>query len=184
MPGITLAAGTAAQLVVDAPAFVALRGQNEKTARRQNLGLFVRMFRLDPGSHLVRVGIGVRGQRLQHFHLDVAAQLNIGAAPGHVGGDGHRAELAGIGNDLRFLLMLARVQDVMRNPFSPSASGQDLLRFLDRGGAHKHRLALFMGLLGLLDDRLVFFGRRAIDRVMFIDPRDGLVGRHFDHAQP
>ena len=37
MTGIALTAGTAAQLVVDAPAFVALRTQDEQAARSERL---------------------------------------------------------------------------------------------------------------------------------------------------
>ena len=38
-------------------------------------------------------------------------ELNVGAAAGHVGGDGHRAALAGARDDLGFLLVILRVQD-------------------------------------------------------------------------
>src|SRR5262249_44846165 len=39
-----------------------------------------------------------------------AAELDVGAAPRHVGGDGHRPGNACLGNDLCFLLVIARVQ--------------------------------------------------------------------------
>ena len=92
---------------------MALRGQNEETAGLQHLLLLVGMFGFDLGPQCFGIGLGVRGHRLQHLHLDIAAKLNIGAAPGHIGGDGHRVQLARIRHDLRFLLVLARIQDVV-----------------------------------------------------------------------
>ena len=44
---------------------------------------------------------------------DVAAELDVGAATGHVGGDRNRARLAGLGDDLRFLLVEAGVQHLV-----------------------------------------------------------------------
>ena len=43
-------------------------------------------------------------------HLDVAAELDVGAAAGHVGGDGDGARPPGLGDDVGFLLVVARVQ--------------------------------------------------------------------------
>ena len=39
------------------------------------------------------------------------AELNVGAAAGHVGGDGDGAALAGAGDDFGFLLVIFRVED-------------------------------------------------------------------------
>ena len=62
-------------------------------------------------------GSGLRrlGQGLKHAHLDIAAELDVGAAPGHVGRDRHRAGHARLGHDPRLLLVLPRVQHVMRD---------------------------------------------------------------------
>src|SRR5439155_16519281 len=43
------------------------------------------------------------------------AQFNIGAAPGHVRGNRDRPRVTGARDDLRFLHVEFRVQDVMRN---------------------------------------------------------------------
>ncbi len=43
--------------------------------------------------------------------------------------------------------------------------------------------ALFMRELDFLDDGLVFLARGAVDLVVLVDPRDGPVGRHLDHAK-
>jgi hypothetical protein len=39
----------------------------------------------------VGLGVGLLADLLGHAHLDIAAELNVGAAAGHVGGDRHRA---------------------------------------------------------------------------------------------
>ena len=48
---------------------------------------------------------------LADAHVGVAAELDVGAAAGHVGGDGDRARHAGLGDDVGFLLVVAGVQD-------------------------------------------------------------------------
>ena len=61
-------------------------------------------------------------QFLLHPHVDIAAQLNIGAATGHVGGDGHCAGRAGLGDDHRLLFMKTRVKDLVGDfPLSQQA---------------------------------------------------------------
>ena len=51
-------------------------------------------------------------------HLGVAAELDVGAAAGHVGGDGDRAGHAGLRDDEGFLLVEAGVEhgEVLRRP--------------------------------------------------------------------
>jgi hypothetical protein len=51
------------------------------------------MFGLDLLAQRIGVRLGVGGQRLEHLHFHIAAQLDVGAAAGHVGGDGHRPGL-------------------------------------------------------------------------------------------
>src|SRR3546814_4572331 len=77
---------------------MALRADDEEAAGRQRLLLGGGDLRLDlgdlPGARL-RLGdlVGLaRGA-----HLEVAAELDVGAAAGHVGGDGHRAGTPGWG---------------------------------------------------------------------------------------
>ena len=48
---------------------------------------------------------------MANAHVGIAAELNVGAAAGHVGGDRHRARHAGLGDDDRLLLVVAGVQD-------------------------------------------------------------------------
>ncbi|MPL60832.1 hypothetical protein SDC9_06394 [bioreactor metagenome] len=181
-PRVALTARPAAELVVDAAALVPLGAQNEETAGLDHLLLLFRVLGLDPAAQLVGVRLRVRGQLVMHLHLDVAAKLDVGAAAGHVGGDGDGAEAAGIGDDLRLLRVLARVQHVVRNAVLLQHLGQHL-GFLDRGGADQDRLALGMGLLDRLDHRSVFLGGGAIDAVVFVLAGDGAVRRHLDHAE-
>ena len=181
-PGVTLTARPAAQLIVDPPAFVAFGGQHEQTTGGDHFCFFVGMFSLDPGADLVGMQRRVGGNRLQHQHFHVAAQLDIGAAPGHVGGDGDSGEFPGVGDDLGFLFVLAGVQHIMRHPGSGQQAGQRF-RFFDRGGADQQRLALFMGFLNGFHHRLVFLAPGAVDRVMFVLALHQPVGRHLDHAQ-
>ena len=69
--------------------------------------------RFDLGSNgLVTVQIGHDGLMVE---LDVAAKLNVRPATNNVGGDGHRAKLACIGDNLGLLLVLAGIQNVMRD---------------------------------------------------------------------
>ena len=116
-PGIALPAGAAAQLVVDAPALVAFRADHEQPARL--LHLLMRRGDLLADLRLAR---GVQSrivdpvQFLLQPHLEVAAEFDVGAAAGHVGGDGHRARRAGLRHDLGLLLVEARVQHRVRHP--------------------------------------------------------------------
>ena len=120
--GVALTAGAAAQLVVDAAALVALGAEDEQAAGGQRLlllngdvGLQTGLFR---GFHLRRDFLRQVAQVLTPFlqaHFEVAAQLDVGAAAGHVGGDGHHARQACVGDDIGFLLMLAGVQNAVRN---------------------------------------------------------------------
>ena len=57
-----------------------------------------------------RRSVDVR-QFLADAHVGIAAELDVGAAAGHVGGDGDRARHAGLRDDVGFLLVVARVQD-------------------------------------------------------------------------
>jgi hypothetical protein len=92
---------------------VAFGGQNEQPAGVLHRLLIGGVLGLDLGADRLGVAFGVGGDGLHDLELDIAAQFDVGAAPGHVGGDGDRAQLARIGDDLRLLLVLARVQDVV-----------------------------------------------------------------------
>ena len=86
---------------------------------------------------------------LDHLHLllDIAAEHDVGAAAGHVGGDGDHAGPAGLGHDLGLLGMLLGVEHLVRQLGLRQQPG-DQLGVLDRGRAHQHRLAALCGSRG------------------------------------
>ncbi len=106
-------------------------------------------------------------------HLDIAAELNVGAAAGHVGRDRDRARHAGFGDDIGFLFVEARVEhgEELRR-LAGARGGVELLQRLrlgevdlpvalrdeiigelfglfDRGRADEHRLHFRVGRLDL-----------------------------------
>ena len=119
---VALTAGTAAQLIVDAAAFMALGREHVEAAGLERLFLVGG----DVGDKLSALAadgrlVGRRslcrffGDPIAQAELGVAAQLNIGTAARHVGGDRHGSELAGLRDDARFLLVIACVQHLMRD---------------------------------------------------------------------
>ena len=169
--GIALAARTAAKLIVDAPAFMALGADHIKAARGKCLLLVDRDFVANGlDLDLAFGGIGHRGQFVADAHVGIAAQLNVGAAARHVGGDGDGAGHAGLRHDEGFLLVIAGIQHMVGNALFLEQLGE-MLGFLDRGGAHQHGLALFAAVLDQLDDRVVLLVGGAIDFVVVIDAR-------------
>ncbi len=85
--GVALAAGAAAQLVVQPLGVVPAGADDVQAAEFGDLFVI--------GGVVVHVG---------------AAEPDVGAAPGHLGGDGHRAELARLGDDGGLLLVVLGVE--------------------------------------------------------------------------
>ena len=145
-----------------------------------------------------RVALGRRRRSsvelLADAHVGVAAELDVGAAAGHVGGDGDRARHAGLGDDVGFLLVVARVEDgehlgllgalvagierrervrvgeVVLLPALPCAASRRAARtsrsrWCRPGPAGRVDLAV----LDQRDDRAVFLGGGAIDLVVLVD---------------
>ena len=71
-------------------------------------------------------GLGISAFFLRQTHFEIAAQLDIRAAPRHIGGNGHRAGHAGLRDDLRFLFVIARIQHIVFNLFGFQRRGQFL----------------------------------------------------------
>ena len=177
---ISLAPGTAAQLVVDAPALMALGAHDVQPAG----GLDFVVAHLPVGLQALAAGGVYFALRFQFGELDVqrTAQHDVGTAAGHVGGDGDRARTPGLGNDGRFALMLLRVEHFVRY-----ASGGEFIaqqfRHLDRGGADQHRLAAFHAFLDFLDHRAVLAGAIEEHQVGMILAHHGAVGRDHHHFE-
>ena len=129
-----------------------------------------------------RVSIRICGDGIHHLQLDIAAQFNIGAAPRHIGRNSDRAQFARICHNLRFLLMLTRVQNIMRQLCLGQKAAQHL-GFLNRGCADQNRLALFMRFADRLYDGVIFLGGGAIDLIMVINPRHRAVGWNLNNAK-
>ena len=180
LAGIALPAGAATELVVDAPALVALGAEHVEAAELTHLLAVVartppRTSRPAPRSvpatprRWCRSPAALGGRALR-----VAAEQDVDAAAGHVGGDGDAAEAAGLGDDVRLPLVLLRVQHLVRDPALLEHAAEQL-RLLDRDRADQHRLALGvafgdvvgdgveLGHLGLVDEvGLVVAHHRAV----------------------
>ena len=117
-----------------------------------------------------------------HAHVGVAAELDVGAAAGHVGGDGDGAADARLGDDGGLALVIARVQHVVPD-LALLQQRRDVLGLLDRDGADQHRLTALLAVLDLLDDRVVLLARGAVDLVVVVDADAGHVGRDVDDVE-
>ena len=109
---IALAPGAAAQLIVDAAALVAFGADDIEAAGGDRL--CPEPFDLGADFGFLRLALGALrqiGAFLRDPHFDIAAELNVGAAAGHIGRDGDGAGHARFGDDIGFLFVEARVQD-------------------------------------------------------------------------
>ena len=57
-------------------------------------------------------------EKLARHEIRIAAEQNVGAAAGHVGGDRDRAFASGLGHDLGFALVILGVQNIVRHAFA------------------------------------------------------------------
>lgn len=175
---VALPSGAAAELVVDAAAFVPLGAEDVQTARRLDLFGLVLDLRVELGGEravvlargedfLVGRLVVAGGLENQRFVValgghppfgevvGVAAELDVGAAAGHIRRDGDRAQLAGLRNDFGLLVVEFGVEDVVLDAALCQQLGNQL-GLVDGHRAHQHRLPLFMAGDDLLDDRAVF----------------------------
>ena len=205
LPRVALPPGAAPELVVDAPGLVALGAQDVEPPGLADL------FRLLPdlllvlglgvGEELPGVqdllvfGLGVAGglgqQLVAHalaaqlglgHELGVAAQHDIGAAPGHVGGHGDRPQPARLGHDLRLLLVVLGVQHVVLDA-RPGEHFAHHFRDLDGHRAHQHRLALLVAGPDLLHHRVILALLGLVHQVGLVDPGQGAVGGDLHNVQ-
>ncbi len=130
------------------------------------------------GSYLIRIGLRIQFQP----HLQIAAEFDVGPAPGHVCRNRNCARRAGLGHDGRFLLMESGVQHFMLDLLFGEQVADDFA-LLDTGRTDQHRLPALPAFLDQLCHRLVFFGSRAIHLVIVVLAADPDIGRDFDHLQ-
>ncbi len=57
---------------------------------------------------------------------DFRCQLNVRAAPRHIGGDGHGAWLSGIGDNLRFFFVVARIEQLVFDALARQHAAEQL----------------------------------------------------------
>ena len=110
------------------------------------------------------------------------AELDIRAAARHVRRDGHSALLARVSDDLRFLLVVLRVEHVVRD----AEVLEDVAEFLglrDGRRADERRLALRVDFRDGAAHGLVLRALRLVDDIRIVDAADGLVRRHDDDGQ-
>ena len=134
---VALTAGAAAQLVVDAARLVPLGAEHVQAAGVDDLLGLGRGLRLDlrqrlgPGRLVLLRGLdrveAALAQPLVGEELGVAAEHDVGAAAGHVGGDGDRAAPAGLGDDRGLPLVLLGVEHLVRD----AALGEQPRQVLD-----------------------------------------------------
>ncbi len=177
---VALAARTAAQLVVDAARLVALGGDDAQAAGGLDLGverlpLVLQLLDL-PGLLVFRHG-GV-GLEVLDLLLDVAAQHDVGAAAGHVGGDGDRTGAARLRHDQRLALVLLGVEHLVRD-LGLLQQARQQLGVLDGRGAHQRRLAAVDAVADVFHHGQVLLARGLVDEVQLVLALRGAVRR--DH---
>ena len=147
MARVALTAGTAAQLVVDAAAFVALGADDHQAAGGEALALSAAICALISAILASRSAPSRPAASRLDAHFEIAAELDVGAAAGHVGGDGDGAGQAGIGDDMGFLLVVAGIEHVHGADVLLAQQLGQHFGFFDRGGAHQHGLAALLAFL-------------------------------------
>ena len=117
-----------------------------------------------------------------HENLRVTTQHNVRTATGHVGGHGHVAGQAGLGDDAALFLVVLRVQHVVLDALAGEQL-REVLRTLDGGGAHQDRLALFHMLRNIFGHggELGFLG--LVNQVVVVLADVGLVRRDRHNAK-
>ena len=131
--------------------------------------------------HLVQRHV-IGGAQGLDLRIQVAAQNDVGAAPGHVGRYRHRAGTPGLGDDLRLPLVVLGVQHLVFDLLFLQLAGQ-VFRHLDGNGADQHGLAVLLAGLDVVDDRRELLPRGQVDHVRLVIPDHRQVGRDHHHFQ-
>src|SRR3974377_1398902 len=114
MAGVPLTAGATTQLVVDAPALVPLGAEHIEAAGGKRLLLKTcHLFTDVDGTRVLLAPPRILhvSDLLANAHFGISAELDIGAAASHVGGDRDGAGNAGLRDDICFLFVVAGIQD-------------------------------------------------------------------------
>ncbi len=114
--------------------------------------------------------------------LHLLGQLDVCASARHVGGDGHRAGLAGLRDHFRLSLVHFGVEDLVLDAAHAQHFREQLADFNGRC-ADKYRTSLLAQLHHVVDDGVQLLALRLVDQIVPIIPRDGTVGRNDHHVQ-
>ena len=110
------------------------------------------------------------------------AQLDVGAAAGHVGGDRHLRVLAGVFDDFGLLLVVLRVEHVALDALAAQHRSEQFA-LLDRTRADENRPALVVLFDDFGDDGLEFGLLRLKDDVRRVAAPHRHVGRNHDDVE-
>ena len=127
------------------------------------------------------MALGADDMKTAEF-FDAFAQLDVGAAPRHVGGDRHRPALTGERDDFSFARVVFGVEHFMRNARHFQHPGKDF-RGVHRYRAQKDRLPFGVALGDIGDDRLELLALSAVDLVVLVDAVHRFVGGNRDDIQ-
>ena len=192
LAGVALAAGAAAQLVVDAARLVALGADDVQAAGREHLLAVLLDAPLDRRQDVLEalVVVGVAGLQAELAQLDlrevlgVAAELDVDAAAGHVRRDRDGAGLARLGDDLALALGVLglgvehRVLDAVLVELVRQQLGD-----LDGDRADEHRLAVRVALDDLAADGVPLAVLRLVDLIVLVLADHVAVRRDLDDRQ-
>ncbi len=128
-------------------------------------------------------GIGDAGELALDAHLQVAAELNVGAAARHVGGDGDHARHAGLGDDIALPARDSGRSAPDAGCPSASACAERVSDFSietvpTSTGWPRSRAFLISSVIASYFSR-----RRTIDLVVLVLAADRHVGRDLDHVE-
>ncbi len=117
----------------------------------------------------------VEAAQLHH----AVAQLDVRAAAGHVGGDGDRARLPGVGHDGGLAGVLLGVEDLVRDA-PPGQHGGKPFGLLHGDGAHQDRLAALVAVGQVLDHGSELRRLVLVDQIFLVVADQRPVGRDHD----
>ena len=121
-------------------------------------------------------------QLLARHELGIAAEQDVRSAAGHVRGNRDRAPAPGLGNELRFLRVVLRVEDHVFDA-APLQLRRQPLGLLNRDRADQHRPSRFLFRENVGDDRFGLLFARAVNRVGLFDALQRLVRRNDDDVE-
>ena len=129
-------------------------------------------------------GAGLRlfDEVLSRHELGVAAEQDVCAAAGHVGGDGDHAKTPCLGDDFGFLLVELCVEDDVADALALEDVAKQLGLF-DGGGADQHGLLVLVQAYDLVGDGKVFFLGGAEDDVGIFQAAHRHIGWSDDDVQ-